>query len=69
MSFTKFIVRSTLFGTAKVDTPKISMRPAVPGATLCHFFFVLKYAAPIEYCCLSHNVLTSNMDGDDSTAC
>ena len=60
MPFTKFIVRSTLFGTVKVDTPV---------ATLCQFFFVLKYAALIEYCCLSHNVLTSNMDGDDSTAC
>ena len=69
MPFTKFIVRSTLFGTVKVDTPKISMRPVVPVATLCHFFFVLKYATLIEYCCLSHNVLTSNMDGDVSTAC
>ena len=68
MPFTKFIVRSTLLGTVKVDTPKISMRPVVPVATLCHFFFVLKYAALIEYCCLSHNVLTSNMDGDVSTA-
>ena len=63
------MARSTLLGTVKVDTQKISMCPAVPGATLCHFFFVLKYAALIEYCCLSHNVLTSNMDGDDSTAC
>ena len=69
MPFTKFIVRSTLFGTVKVDTPKISMRPIVPVATLCHFFFLLKYATLIEYCCLSHNVLTSNMDGDVSIAC
>ena len=69
MPFTKFKARATLLSTVKVDTPKISMRPIVPVATLCHFFFVLKYAALIEYCCLSHNVLTSNMDGDDSTAC
>ena len=69
MPFTKFIVRSTLFGTVKVDTPKISVRPVVPVATLCHFFFVLKYATLIEYCCLSHDVLTLNMDGDVSTAC
>ena len=68
MPFIKFKARATLLSTAKVDTPKISIHPIVPVATLCHFFFVLKYAALIEYCCLSHNVLTSNMDGDVSTA-
>ena len=41
------------------------MRPVVP---VFFFFFVLNYAALIEDCCLSHNVLTSNMDGDVSTA-
>ena len=64
MPFSKFKARATLLSTAKVDTPKISIHPIVPVATLCHFFFVLKYAALIEY-----NVLTSNMDGDVSTAC
>ena len=65
--FTKFIVRSTLFGTVKVDTPKDLH--ASSSSSFFFFFFVLKYAALIEYCCLSHNVLTSNMDGDVSTAC
>ena len=70
MPFTKFIARSTLLGTVKVDNPKDLYASSSSSCNIMpFFFFILKYATLIEYCCLSHNVLTSNMDGDVSTAC
>ena len=62
------MARSLLLGTVKVDTPKDLHASSSSSCNIMPFCFVLKYAALIEYC-LSHNVLTSNMDGDVLTAC